>query len=208
MLSVRIIAKSASVVVMAVLFMSCVSRSNLPISASFTPEPERTIVLVGTGEAFRFSDGKWIKSPGYNYEFSVIQRRYADRWESIKEMHRRHPDYSGLAGPRDQTHHFVIRFEKGEGGSIPFIADTTMGSGAGKADESFKEVVVELEPEGVSVFAPFNIYRITQRYSYKEGFLRETVEVIKRKDGREHPFMKMEEEALIFIRTTPPEQDN
>lgn len=184
----------------AALFTGCVSRSNLPVSPSFTPTPDKTIVLVGTGEAYQYMDGAWVHAHAYNYEFSVIQRRYPDRWESIKEMHRRHPDYNGMAGPRDQTHHFIIRFEKGKDDKIPFSADTTMGTGEGTADGSFTEVVIELEPEGVSVFAPFNMYRISQHYHYKEGYIRETVEVIKRKEGKDYPFMKMEEEALIFVR--------
>jgi hypothetical protein len=208
MVTVKSLEISAFLIMIAVLLAACAPRSHLPVSASFTPIPDRTIVLVGTGEAYKYMDGAWVHAPEYNYEFSVIQRRYPDRWESIKEMHRRHPDYNGLAGPRDQTHYFVIQFEKEKNDTIPFSAETTMGTGEGKANGSFTEVVVELEPDDVSVFAPFNMYRITQHYHYKEGYVRETVEVIKRKDGKEYPFMKMEEKALIFVRVKPGGHDD
>jgi len=57
---------------------------------------------------------------------------------------------------------------------------------------------VEFSPD-ISRFAPFNAFRITQKFSYDEGRLRETVEIFKKKGGQENPFMKMEEEADIFV---------
>ena len=48
---------------------------------------------------------------------------------------------------------------------------------------------------------PYNKFRITQNYDYEKGVLTETVELIKEKDGKETPFMKNEETALIFIKS-------
>ena len=50
-------------------------------------------------------------------------------------------------------------------------------------------------------FIPYNKFRITQNYNYEEGVLTETVELIKEKDGKETPFMKNEETALIYIKS-------
>ena len=57
---------------------------------------------------------------------------------------------------------------------------------------------MEFSPD-ISRFAPFNAFRITQKFSYEDGRLRETVEIFKKKGGQENPFMKMEEEADIFV---------
>jgi hypothetical protein len=53
-------------------------------------------------------------------------------------------------------------------------------------------------PKRISTFAPINTYRITQSYQYEEGFLKESIEIFKKKSGREEPFMKIEGEAMIF----------
>ncbi|GBD99169.1 hypothetical protein BMS3Abin07_01201 [bacterium BMS3Abin07] len=199
MLSGKVFWRIVVVLIITVLFAGCASMSNLPVTESFPPKPDKTIVLVGTGEAFRFSDGSWIKAPSYNYEFTVVQRRYGDRWESVKEIHRRHPQYDGKAGDRDQTHYFVVRFMSRRNDVIKFSVVSSMGRGSGKADPGFRNMVVELRPEGISRFAPFNTYRITQHYQYREGKLNELVELFRKKDGSEYPFMKMEEKADIFM---------
>jgi hypothetical protein len=81
-------------------FFGCsFSKSSLPlITESFPPQPLVSFVYVGEGRAYRFSEGSWKDFPSYNYEFTVLQRRYENRWESIKEIHRRHPLYYGKAG--------------------------------------------------------------------------------------------------------------
>lgn len=56
----------------------------------------------------RTGDGAGQRAPNHDYEFSVTQRRYGDRWESIKVQHRRLPEYDGSAGARDQVHYFKI----------------------------------------------------------------------------------------------------
>jgi len=59
-------------------------------------------------------------------------------------------------------------------------------------------LIVELIPKRISIFFPFNTYRITQSYQYEEGFLKESIEIFKKKSGREETFMKIEEETMIF----------
>jgi len=59
--------------------------------------------------------------------------------------------------------------------------------------------MLEFEAEGVSRFAPYNRFRITQEYRYEAGELRETVELYKVDgDGREYPFARIDEEARMF----------
>ena len=81
---------------------------------------------------------------------------------------------------------------------ISFTADTLLGKGTGYSDSEFNNLIVELMPKCISTFASFNTYRITQSYQYEEGFLKESIEIFKKKSGREEPFMKIEEEAMIF----------
>lgn len=50
-------------------------------------------------------------------------------------------------------------------------------------------------------FMPYNKIRITQDYNYGRGTLTEIVELVKEKDGKEIPFMKNEEIALIYSKS-------
>jgi len=61
-------------------------------------------------------------------------------------------------------------------------------------------ISVQYDPY-INKFIPYNKFRITQNYNYEEGVLTETVELIKEKDGKETPFMKNEETALIYIKS-------
>jgi len=199
MIKPELIAKAYLFLLFVSVFTGCSTpHSVLPETETFQPPPEFSMVLVGEGRAYRFSDGAWIEVPSYNYEFTVLQRRYTDRWESIKEIHRRHPQYDGRAGNRDQTLYFLISFLPGSGKSLEFSADTSLGKGLGKADPEFKNLAVELKPD-ISRFAPFSNYRITQTYKYEDGYLKEIVELFKKKDDIEEPFMKIEEEAIIYL---------
>ncbi|MBX2876020.1 MAG: hypothetical protein KTR30_28120, partial [Saprospiraceae bacterium] len=165
-----------------------------------------SIVWVGSGESFLFKQGKYIRSESNDYAFEVVQRRYGNSWKSVKNMHRLHPDYDGKAGPREQTLFFGIDFKK-EGAGITSSIRSTIGGGKGQSDTEFREQSMELEVEGISSFAPYNTIRITQHYQYEKGQLLETVELFKRKDGKEFPFAKIEEKAMIFrptLLTTAP----
>ncbi len=67
------------------------------------PVPEEVIVWVGHGQTERMEDGRWVRAPAFDYDFSVEQRRFGDHWESVKTMRRASPDYDGSAGPRDES---------------------------------------------------------------------------------------------------------
>lgn len=172
---------------------ACASPPPLHLTDSFPAEADR--VLAGRGTAYRFADGQWNRIPSYDYEFSVVQRFREDGWESVKDIHRRHPDYDGRAGARDQTLYFRVRHEKTSAGSILLRAISSLGSGEGHADSGLRHISINFRPE-ISRFAPFNTYRITQEIG--EDSVVETIELFKLKDGREIPFMKVVEEAVVF----------
>ena len=173
------------------------SKSIIPTSSKLpTTEDNYTIIWSGNGKAYRYLDGDYQRDEAYDYTFEVVQRRYQNTWNSIKNMHRIHPDYDGKAGEREQTMYFEIAYKQlGEG--LHSSIKSSLGNGKGKSDEQFRKQSLELDLN-ISSMAPYNTIRITQDYRYEEGILVETVELYKKKDGQEIPFMKNEEEALIF----------
>jgi hypothetical protein len=163
-----------------------------------TEAPLLTLVWIGTGKTERLDDGVWVRAPEFDYEFSVEQRRYADRWESIKSLRRRHPRYDGSAGPREQHMYFAVRYDAPDAtGRVNAAIQSSLGSGQGFTDREFREATITLSPE-VSVMAPFDTYRITQRYGYEAGELHEVVELIDHVDGEERPWVRNLEDALLF----------
>lgn len=178
-------------------------RPSLPLSTEPRPEPQLTLVWVGRGVAHRFEDGAWKRIPDFDYEFQVVQRRYGDRWESVKEMHRRHPDYDRSAGPRDQSYSFQIRFDPAQAdGQVKGAIWSTLGDGAMATDREFRKATIEIDAD-VSSHAPFDTYRIQQDYRYEQGVLSETVLLLKKKGGSgERVWVRNEEEAKLFaVRT-------
>lgn len=171
----------------------------VPLSAAPSPEAPVTLVWVGAGEAERLEGGAWKRIPAFDYEFSVVQRRYGDHWESVKSLHRRHPDYDGSAGPRDQTMFFRVDYaEPAADGSVAAKLDASLGVGSGTTDREFRHTTLELRAD-VSRFAPFNTYRIDQNYGYATGTLDETVTLDKReKDGKLTPWVRNREKARLF----------
>lgn len=164
--------------------------------------PELALVWVGKGESYAWVAGQWKRNPSQDYEFSVVQRRFKDRWESVKTQSRRHPAYDGSAGARDQVHHFRVALEPATGaGEVRFALQSTYGDGSGTTDTAFRKGLMDFEARGVSMFAPFNRYRITQQYLYEVGELRETVELFKRSKDAEAPFAKIEETAKMMAAT-------
>ncbi|WP_438023666.1 hypothetical protein [Sorangium sp. So ce233] len=177
--------------------------SPLPPAITAAADPEVTLVWVGRGESERFTEGQWVRTPESDYDFSVVQRRYKGRWDSIKEMHRRHPGYDGSAGPRDQVLHFALEVGAAQGPDVPVVVRSTLGDGEGRADPEFRRSRIEMRARDVSSFAPFNAYRITQQYQYGEGQLVEMVELIERDgEGREDPFVRIRERAALFAPTS------
>ncbi|OHX64418.1 hypothetical protein [Flammeovirga pacifica] len=160
-------------------------------------EDNYPILWVGSGESYLYLEGEYQRNKSNDYSFEVMQRRYGNSWESIKNMHRLHPDYDGKAGEREQTMFFAIDFFKQEG-EVVSIINSSLGSGTGISDREFREQVIQFSVDDISSFAPYNTMRITQHYKYEEGVLLETVELFKVKEGNEIPFAKIEEKAVIF----------
>jgi hypothetical protein len=171
------------------------TKPSLPLASAAPPRPDRVLVWVGRGEGYSFTkDGKPQRAETQDYDFSVIQRRYGSYWESVKEMHRRHPDYDGSAGPRDQTHFFRVDYAR-EGTAAPFKLRSTFGDGDGETDAEFRETKLRIRAD-VSSFAPFDTYRLAQHYRYEEGRLDETVELLKSKENQ--LYFRSEEHAELF----------
>lgn len=188
------------VLVISIAFASCTSTSKIvvPVSSQLpTTTDNYAITWLGNSEAYVYANGKYQRAETYDYTFSVVQRRYGNSWKSIKDMHRIHPGYDGKAGNRDQTMYFGIDFSQNSDNIVSTVT-SSLGKGTGTSDKEFREQTLQLTYEGISSFAPYNTMRITQHYQYEKGLLLETVELFKLKDGKEIPFMKMEERAEIF----------
>lgn len=169
-------------------------RGVLPRRIGPPPSPETTLVWVGYGEAERLDGGQWKRTPAFDYEFTVEQRRYADRWESVKHLRRRHPDYDGSAGPRELTYFFQLELgAPGGDGRVPVQITSTLGPGEGHADREFRTANLVFHPD-VSMFAPFDTYRISQTYDYARGSLEELVSL----DDGATPWVRNREQATLF----------
>lgn len=154
-----------------------------------------TLVWVGRGEAERQDAGTWVRVPEFDYEFSVVQRRYATEWISTKTLRRLHPDYDGSAGPREQVYSFRIQYAAAQDGTLTSQVESTLGNGAGTADREFRESRLEMQAD-VSAFAPFDAYRILQHYQYEEGTLTETVELVDTETSS--TWVRNQEQARLF----------
>ena len=191
--------RALSALVVTVLLGGCAStRSPLPLAEGPPPAASASSVFAGHARAFRFAKEAWVAAPEYDYDFIVLERRSADRWETIKEVHRRHPRYDGRAGPRDQTLWFVVRTSPAADGGLDLEVEGTLGRGKGHEAAGGEGVVLELASARKGWFVPFDTVRIRQERSAADGRLEETVELFSRKGGREAPFMKMEEQGLVY----------
>lgn len=167
----------------------------VPLTPQPDPPPELTLVWVGRGECERLEGGAWVRVPELDYDFSVEQRRHGDRWSSVKSMRRRHPTYDGEAGERAQTYFFELAIGPvGADGKVQTQLRSSLGQGQGVTDPEFREAELEFLAEGVSSMAPFDRYRIRQRYDYEAGQLTETVELNK----GEAPWVRNREVATLF----------
>lgn len=168
------------------------------------PEPVGELlerwVWVGDGVAYRRAGDAWQRAEEQDYAFLVRQDRYRHRWLSLKVQNRTHVRYDGRAGAADQQHAFAIEFgEPDASGRLALRLRSTYGDGGGHGDDAFRHAVLEFRAAGVSRFAPYDRFRITQHYRYAEGLLEETVELFRLgRDGRERPFARIEERARLF----------
>lgn len=169
----------------------------LPVREGAPPKADLTIVWVGTGECERFERDVWVRHPEFDYEFTVEQRRYREHWESVKHLRRRHPAYDGSAGPREQTLHFRLALGEAADKDVSLRISSSLGPGEGRADRDFRHAKLVFHPD-VSSFAPFDTYRIRQRYGYEAGLLEETVSL----DKGATPWVRNQEKATLFAAHT------
>ncbi len=182
---------------------ACTSLSTpLPLTDVPPPAVLSSRVFVGYAWASRFAKGNWVQVPEYNYEFLVLERRFTDRWEVIKEIHRRHPRYDGRAGPRDQTLYSVVRTSPAVDGGLNLAVEGTLGAGTGH-EEPGGGLVVELASAERGWFVTFDTIRIRQKRGAMDGRLEEVVELFSKRDGKEIPFMRMREEGIIYQPISP-----
>ncbi|MGE5344797.1 MAG: hypothetical protein ACM3JH_02490 [Acidithiobacillales bacterium] len=181
---------------LAAVLSGCSSLSTpLPLISTPPPAPLSSSVFEGRARAYRFVGGAWVAAPEDDYDFIVLEQRYADHWEAVKEIHRRNPKYGGRAGPRDQTLYFSVRMSLAKDGH-DLVVESSEGNGTGH--ETAAGFVFELAYAHRGWFVPFDTIRIVQERSAGEGRLREIVELLSKKKGGETPFMKMEEEGLVY----------
>lgn len=184
--------------VLAAFLAGCSSTTSpLPLTDTPPPVPSSSSVFAGHARAFRFVRGAWVAAPENDYDFLVLERRFADHWEAIKEIHRRAPGYDGRAGPRDQTLYFSVRTSPAPDGGDDLVVESSLGHGSGH-EEAGGGLVLEMTSASKSWFVPFDTIRIRQERPASEGRVEETVELLSQKKGREVPFMKMEEEGLVY----------
>ena len=185
------------------LLVACSSlRNTLPLTDGPPPPALSSSVFVGSARAFHFADANWVRVPAYDYEFLVLERRYADRWEVVKEVHHRHPRYDGRAGPRDQTFYFLVRTTPAADGGLDLAVEGTLGAGKGH-EGTEGELEIEMASAERGWFVPFDTIRIRQTRGAAKGHLEEVVELFSRKDGGEIPFMKMQEEGMVYRPIAP-----
>ncbi len=172
--------------------------SPLPLTEGPPPAPLSSVVFAGHARAYRWEKGAWAAAPGYDYDFLVLERRFAEHWEAVKEIHRRNPHYDGRAGPRDETLWFTVREAPASVGGFDLAVETSVGNGSGHETADGEGVAFELKSARTGWFIPFDTIRIRQERPAHEGRLEETVELFSRKKGLEAPFMKMEEEGTVY----------
>jgi hypothetical protein len=120
----------------------------------------------------------------------------------IKEIHHRHPRYDGRAGPRDQTVYFLVRTFPAARGGLDLAVEGTLGAGKGH-EGAEGGLVIEIASAEQGWFVPFNTIRIRQTRGTAKGRLEEVVELFSIKEGRELPFMKMQEEGIVYRPIAP-----
>jgi len=182
---------------------ACASGSlPLPLAESPPPVPTSSSVFAGHARAFRFVNEAWVAAPEDDYDFLVLEERYSEHREVIKEIYRRHPKYGGRSGPRVQTLWFSIRMSPAADGGFDLVATTSEGNGMGH-ETAGGGLSLEVAYARKNWFVPFDTIRIRQDQSASPGRLMETVTLIKKGKGTETPFMKMEEDGLVYKPVRP-----
>jgi hypothetical protein len=189
---------SLFLVVITLSLAACTSlKTSLPLTDQPPRRPLSSSVFVGHALAARFVAGRWQPVPEQDYDFIVLERRFADRWEAVKEIHRRHPHYDGGAGPRDQTLFFTVHTSPAVDGGLELAVEGSLGAGTGHMGPG-GGLVIELVAADRGWFVPFDTVRISQSREEAAGRLTETVELFSRRNGEETPFMRMAEEGTVY----------
>src|SRR6185369_6111161 len=186
------------------LFLAACSslQTSLPLTDQPPQPPLSSSVYAGHARAARFVAGSWLPVPEQDYDFLVLERRFADRREAVKEIHRRHPRYDGGAGPRDQTLFFTVRTSPAADNGLDLAVEGNLGTGKGHMGPG-GGLVIELAAAARGWFVPFDTVRISQSHEEAAGRLAETVELFSRRDGEEIPFMRMAEEGVVYRPASP-----
>lgn len=193
--------KSLFLALSALPFVATGQKTVIPLSNTVELDDTYTIIWNGISKAYRYKDGNWNRDESYDYQFNVVQKRYENHWKSIKTLQRIHPDYDGKAGDRDQTMYFEVIYKTMKEPKVQSEILASIGNGTGTSDTEFRVSELTMYVPNPSRFLPYNKFHISQNYNYEQGILTETVELILEKDGKETPFMKNEETALIFIQS-------
>ncbi len=133
--------------IIALFWLSGCSVSNkviVPLTSQVVAEDTYTIIWNGTSIAYRYADEKWERAANYDYQFSVMQKRYDNLWKSVKTLHRMHPDYDGKAGQRDQTMYFELNYFSRHDSILCKLA-TSLGNGKGFTDVEFRNQTLEFK---------------------------------------------------------------
>lgn len=174
-------------------------RSPLPHQTS-AMAPDAILAWVGTGTAEAWKGDTWVRQPAQDYEFAVVQRRFTGHWESVKMMNRRHPDYDGSAGPRDQVHFFRLGLQHDEGRCFDLSLESSMGRGSGRADEALRAFEFALDIDAPALarrMMPFDRLGFVQSYAYESARLTETITLTK----ADAMAFRMQETADMLSRT-------
>ncbi len=176
----------------------------ITLAEAAAPAPAVILAWVGSSKAFRWDGAAWQPDERQAYEFTVLQRRFTDHWDSVKVMHRRHPDYDGSAGNRDQVHYFRVDTKPFESGTVPLSFASSMGAGTGQSDLEFRNFDFKLKIDAPAVarwFMPFDTMNFKQNYDYEAGNLNEEIVLVKVADGQEKPAFKFVESAKLLTET-------
>jgi hypothetical protein len=91
----------------------------------------------------------------------------------------------------------MVRTSPAADGGLDLTVEGTLGAGKGH-EKPGGGIALEVTPAEKGWFVPFDTIRIRQSRATKNGRLEEVVELFSRRNGREVPFMKMQEEGIIY----------
>ncbi len=94
--------------------------------------------------------------------------------------------------------YFGLKYNSIQNGKVNAIVLSSLGEGTLNADNEYRNAVIDINVKNASMFMPYNKIKITQLYEYEKGKSTKAVLLLKVMDGKEIPFMKIEEEEDYF----------